>query len=189
MNMEKLKSLELKKLILEIELIEMDENYTKEFVSNYRPKFNKHLRDISPEFFQKTNQSEATPPPPDNTESEESEVNKISESEKAKIKKIYKEISKLCHPDKSNDKTYNELYVEAKFAYEKNDLMSLIKISNKLLLEFSLDEEDLGLLKRDLEKRKTNLVKIEGTFLWLWVNAETEEEKEKIIKMYIQQHS
>jgi hypothetical protein len=123
--MEKLKSLELKKLILEIELIEMDENYSKEFVSNYRPKFNKHLRDISPEFFQKTNQSEATPPPPtDNTESEESEVNEISEGEKAKIKKIYKEISKLCHPDKSNDKTLNELYVEAKFAYEKNDLIA-----------------------------------------------------------------
>jgi hypothetical protein len=32
-------------------------------------------------------------------------------------------------------------------------------------------------------------MKIEGTFLWIWANANTDEEKEAVIKMYVDQLS
>ena len=113
----------------------------------------------------------------------------VDEEELKKIKKVYKEISKICHPDKTKDENLNELYVQANLAYEKNDLTELIKISNMLSLDFEIEETDIATLRRQLEKRKSNLIKIEGTFLWLWVNAKTDESKENIIKMYVQQHS
>lgn len=185
--MSKIKELELKKLILELELIEIDESYAKEFVSNYRGKFNEHLKKISPEFYNKSNSENA-----DSNSVIEREAEKVidaDEEELKKIKKIYKEISKICHPDKTKDDNLNNLYVEAKLLYEKNDLLGLIKISNKISLDFEIDSNDVSILKRTLQDKKAKLMKIEGTFLWLWVNAETEEQKESIIKMYVQQHS
>lgn len=187
--MNKLKNLEIKKLILEMELIEIDENYSKEFIENYRPKFNEHLRNLSPEFFEKTNTPKEEAKSPTDLEADLYDTLDVSEDELKKIKKVYKEISKICHPDKTKDQDLNELYVEANLAYEKNDLMKLIKISNRLSLDFQVDEGDVSTLKREIEKRKSNLIKVEGTFLWLWVNAKTDEAKENIIKMYVQQHS
>lgn len=172
-----------------MDLIEIDENYAKEFIDSFRPKFNEHLRNISPEFFEKTNAPKENEGAQSEEKVEEEVIEIENEEELKKIKKIYKEISKICHPDKSNDVNLNELYVQAKLAYERNDLMTLIKISSKLSLDFQIEESDISTLKKDLEKRKSNLVKIEGTFLWLWVNAKTDEQKESIIKMYISQHS
>ena len=186
----RVKELELKKLILELELIEIDEEYIKEFIDNYKKLFNDHLKTISPEFHEKIN----TPSQPDTNEKlensyDEEEVIQVDEEEIKKIKKIYKEISKICHPDKISDEELNELYIQAKILYEKNNLLGLIKICKKISLDFEIDQNDITILKRTLKDRKSKLTKIEGTFLWLWVNTETEDEKEKIIKMYIQQYS
>ena len=106
-----------------------------------------------------------------------------------KIRKIYKEISKICHPDKTNVIELNEMYIQAKLLYEKNDLLGLIKISNKLSLNFEIEDDDVVVLRRSLKDKRENLMKIEGTFLWLWANAKTDEEKEAVIKMYVEQLS
>jgi hypothetical protein len=184
--MKKLKDLELKKLILELEMLDIEENYNNEFVSNYRPLFNEHLRKFAPEFAEKP-----APPPSENTELEQPEKDpiKVDEEELKKIRKIYKEISKICHPDKTNVIELNEMYIQAKLLYEKNDLLGLIKISNKLSLNFEIEDDDVVVLRRSLKDKRENLMKIEGTFLWLWANAKTDEEKEAVIKMYVEQLS
>jgi hypothetical protein len=183
--MKKLKDLELKKLILELEMLDIEENYNNEFVSNYRPLFNEHLRKFAPEFAEKP-----APPPSEHPEPEpEKEPIKVDEEELKKIRKIYKEISKLCHPDKTNVIELNEIYIQAKLLYEKNDLLGLIKISNKLSLNFEIEDDDVVVLRRSLKEKKENLMKIEGTFLWIWANAKTDEEKEAVIKMYVEQLS
>jgi hypothetical protein len=184
--MKKLKDLELRKLILELELLEMDEKYNLEFVDNYRPLFNEHLRKVSPDFKEPT----PTPPPTEGEEPtppQETPVFQVDEEELKKIKKIYKEISKICHPDKTSDINLNEMYIQAKLLYEKNDLLGLITVAQKLSLNFEIEENDVSILKRTLADKKSKLLKIEGTFLWLWANSSTEEEKESIIKMYVEQ--
>ena len=183
--MKKLKDLELKKLILELEMLDIEENYNNEFVSNYRPLFNEHLRKIAPEFAEKPAEQPSESPEPQ----PESEPIVVDEAELKKIKKIYKEISKICHPDKTNIIELNELYIQAKLLYEKNDLLGLIKISNKLSLNFEIEDDDVIVLRRSLKDKKEKLMKIEGTFLWLWANANTDEEKEAVIKMYVDQLS
>jgi hypothetical protein len=183
--MKKLKDLELKKLILELEMLDIEENYNNEFVSNYRPLFNEHLRKIAPEFAEKPAEQPSESPEPQ----PESEPIVVDEAELKKIKKIYKEISKICHPDKTNIIELNELYIQAKLLYEKNDLLGLIKISNKLSLNFEIEDDDVIVLRRSLKDKKEKLMKIEGTFLWIWANANTDEEKEAVIKMYVDQLS
>lgn len=183
--MKKLKDLELKKLILELEMLDIEENYNNEFVSNYRPLFNEHLRKIAPEFAEKPAEQPSESPEPQL----ESEPIVVDEAELKKIKKIYKEISKICHPDKTNIIELNELYIQAKLLYEKNDLLGLIKISNKLSLNFEIEDDDVIVLRRSLKDKKEKLMKIEGTFLWIWANANTDEEKEAVIKMYVDQLS
>lgn len=183
--MKKLKDLELKKLILELEMLDIEENYNNEFVSNYRPLFNEHLRKIAPEFAEKPAEQPSESPEPQ----PESDPIVVDEAELKKIKKIYKEISKICHPDKTNIIELNELYIQAKLLYEKNDLLGLIKISNKLSLNFEIEDDDVVVLRRSLKDKKEKLMKIEGTFLWIWANANTDEEKEAVIKMYVDQLS
>lgn len=183
--MKKLKDLELKKLILELEMLDIEENYNNEFVSNYRPLFNEHLRKIAPEFAEKPAEQPSESPEPQ----PESDPIVVDEAELKKIKKIYKEISKICHPDKTNIIELNELYIQAKLLYEKNDLLGLIKISNKLSLNFEIEDDDVIVLRRSLKDKKEKLMKIEGTFLWIWANANTDEEKEAVIKMYVDQLS
>ena len=183
--MKKLKDLELKKLILELEMLDIEENYNNEFVSNYRPLFNEHLRKIAPEFAEKPAEQPSENPEPQ----PESDPIVVDEAELKKIKKIYKEISKICHPDKTNIIELNELYIQAKLLYEKNDLLGLIKISNKLSLNFEIEDDDVIVLRRSLKDKKEKLMKIEGTFLWIWANANTDEEKEAVIKMYVDQLS
>jgi hypothetical protein len=183
--MKKLKDLELKKLILELEMLDIEENYNNEFVSNYRPLFNEHLRKIAPEFAEKPAEQPSENPEPQ----PESDPIVVDEAELKKIKKIYKEISKICHPDKTNIIELNELYIQAKLLYEKNDLLGLIKISNKLSLNFEIEDDDVVVLRRSLKDKKEKLMKIEGTFLWIWANANTDEEKEAVIKMYVDQLS
>ena len=42
--------------------------------------------------------------------------------------------------------------------------------------------------KKDSEQKKKELMEYEKSFLWMWVHSNTEEEKNKIIEMYINQN-
>lgn len=211
--MDRLKALELKRLILELELIEIYENYNKEFIDKHQSDFNAHVIKLSPDINKIVEPEEKQESTQEITNYEEQNIEEVKEEyenveedineedvkvevvevveeeslESKKIKKIYKEISKSCHPDKTKDIRLNELYVSAKMAYERGDLITLIKIASQISLDFEVDNEDIKSIKKNLIERKSRLIKLEETFIWTWVNAKTEKEKESIIRLLLNQ--
>lgn len=185
---DKLKGLELKKLLQEFQFLEIDKEYKDEFVDHYKPLFMKEVQaKKTPE--QREAELKNTPPPPPNEEEiKPKDVFDVSEEELVKIKSIYREIVKVCHPDKTGNEEYINEYMLAKEAYEKNDLLTLYTISMKLNILVDIDENNVFLLKRNIEQKRKELNELEKSFLWIWVYSPTEVEKNKIIELFIQQN-
>lgn len=185
---EKLKNLELKKLLQEFQFLEMDKEFKDEFIEFYKPLFMKEVQSKkTPE--QRENEVNNIPPPPnENEEIKPKDIIDVSEDEMDKIKKIFREIVKICHPDKSGGEQFINEYMLAKEAYEKNDLLTLYTISAKLDIIVDIDENNVFLLKRNIEQKRKELIELEKSFLWLWVHSPNDFEKNKIIEMFIQQN-
>lgn len=174
----KLNNLKLNLLLKELSLLEGEQEFNDQFIEHYKPLFMQEVLKLSGEI----------PPQSGETQFDKTDkVNKIdvTEEEQLKIKNIFRSIAKICHPDKTTDDKLIELYSESQKAYEGNDLLTLYKISQKLNIEVDIDENNVLLLERIVEEKRKEIKNVEGSYLWLWVNAKTDEEKLNFIKMYI----
>jgi len=178
MSTKKLNNLKLNVLLKELNLLETEQEYIDQFVEYYKPLFMEEIN---------KHQSEVPILSGDGQFDRTDKINKIevSDEEQLKIKNIFRSIAKLCHPDKTDDTYFHAMYEEAQKAYERNDLLTLYKISQKLNIEVDIDEDNIFLLQRIIDEKKNELKTIQSSFLFLWVNAKTEEEKMNIIKMFI----
>jgi hypothetical protein len=187
---DKLKNLELKKLLQEFHFLEVDKEFKDEFIEFYKPLFMKEVQSKKTSE-QRENEINKTPPQPNENKNDEikpKNIFNVSEDELDKIKKIFREIVKICHPDKSGGNQYINEYLLAKEAYEKNDLLTLYTISTKLNIIVDIDEDNVFLLKRNVEQKRKELLELEKSFLWLWVHSQNDFDKDKIIEMFIQQN-
>lgn len=102
-----------------------------------------------------------------------------------KIKKLYREIVKLTHPDKIKDNKLNEFYIEATKYYNENNSIGIYKICGDLNIEYDLDDSDELTIKNRIKWLKDKINFLESTFTWKWANTEDENERERIIVEFI----
>jgi hypothetical protein len=181
MSNKKLNNLKLRLLIKELNLLESEEEYVSEFNTHYRPLFMKEIHNLGEELPIQTG----------DTKNENKKIDKkydVSDEELLKIKSVFRSIAKFCHPDKTTDVYLVTMYTEAQRAYDKNDLLTLYKISQKISIEVDLDETNIFLLEKIVNEKKQELKSLETSFLWLWVNAKTDEEKNQIILQFVNQY-
>jgi hypothetical protein len=176
----KLNQLKLNLLIKELGLLETEEEYNSQFIDYYKPLFMEEVLKMDGSIPEQTGE-------PQYDKTDKVVKIEVTDDELIKIKNIFRNIAKICHPDKTDDPYFHAIYEEAQKAYERNDLLTLYKISQKLNIEVDLDEDNIHLLQRIVDEKKKTIKGVEGSYLWLWVNAKTEEEKINLIKMYIQQ--
>ena len=111
---DKLKQLEIKKLIQEYNFLLLDDEYKKEIISENRVEFlEKVLKlktelGIQPQEEQKESENQETPPPNKKNKIDPDSVNK---STKDKVKKLYREIAKKTHPDRTTSEELVDLYL------------------------------------------------------------------------------
>lgn len=205
--MDRLKNLQLKKLLKELEFVESDYDYRSEVVSDADREFidciNKFLgenpelknvydkkveesiersikkfqeTDIFEEFIEEKTEQEDV---------ESSELELIPKNNNSELKKIYREIVKLTHPDRVKKKNLNDLYIKATEQYEKNNKVGLYKICNELGIEFELIDEDENYINQKILELRQKINFLESTFTWKWFNSQSEEEKNQILMNYI----
>jgi hypothetical protein len=191
----KLKNLKVQKLIQEYTFLLTDDEYKKEVVSTYQKDFLSIINGmIKPEEPKKEEEkSDDSKKEGDDTTEQPKKQPKIgddlvNETTKSKIKKIYRDIVKLTHPDKVNSNDLIKLYIEAKDAYEDNDLFVLYFICGKLNIPLELDEEDTEILNKLIEVKRKELKSIETSFLWQWVHAKNDDEKERMVTTFVEKH-
>jgi hypothetical protein len=188
----KLKELEIKKLIQEYNFLLTDDEYKKEIIQENRPVFMEKVDNTKKKLDIKQNIEKI------NELNQKQEIEKkeieikpenVSNSTKNKIKKIYREIVKLTHPDKiSSEKLLNLYHKATKFADQFN-IIGLFQICLELNIEIELDMEDIDVLNFLIKQKRDELKKIDSSFIWLWVNSKSDEERDKIVEMFVKQTS
>ena len=202
--MDRIKQLENKKLLNELQYIESDFEYKSEVISeadnNFIAKVNeflsKHpeLKDI---FDKKANidienmiknaEEELLSEKEDKEDSEDDEddetIDNLPKSDK--IKKIYREIVKLTHPDKVSSKKLNDLYMESTNYYDDNNLPGLYSICNILNIEYEIEESDNVYISDRINSLKQRIDFIQSTFTWKWHHSVDEAERTNILMVYI----
>jgi hypothetical protein len=203
----KVKKLELKKLIQEYNYLLTDETYKQEVIYETKSDFLKEVHNkrvdlglikdepYTPENDNNNNKKEEESKGGEGSEAEDNKQNSNSEDEitndsnkkekSPKVKKIYREIVKKTHPDKDKTEKYIDLYKEATSAYEKNDIVALIFICSKLDIEIDLEEDDIGSITLAIKEKKKELQNIEMSYLWLWYNSKTQEQRDKVVELFI----
>lgn len=204
--MNKIKQLEVRKLIKELNFVESDYTYKNEMVNEIEGLFINSVNDFldkNPEikeiFDRRINQKI------ENIFKERKEL--IEEKEKendldfeiedeiqehevkvdarvTKLKKLYREIVKLTHPDRTKSKKLNEIYIRATKFYDSLDIPGTYSICDELDIDYEINDEDFNLISEKITRLKEGINFMESTLTWKWYNSD-DKEKSQIVLRYI----
>jgi len=180
---DKLKQLEIKKLLTEYDYLIIDEEMKQEIIDEYKPGF---MENLGEQFNDEEKEEEQEP----QKQPEKKELEKLikdedlSDDTKKRMKKMFREIMKKTHPDKVKSEELIEIYIKSKEAYDTNNLLELSYNANKLKISIELSELEIEILKDLIKFKKEKLETIEKSWLWMWYKASTETEKDNVIKLY-----
>ena len=187
---EKLVDLQINKLIQEYSYLKSDEELKKELINLKQKDFldlvNGKLNELNP---QDSNHEPKSKQEPKSKKIEPKiDISGISENTKVRIKKIYRNIVKVTHPDRVDSDDLKELYVEATEAYEAYNIFELCFISKKLNIKVKLSLEETKTLNELINSKKDEIKKIESSFIWLWLIAPNENDKNELVDKFIEKH-
>lgn len=207
--MSKLKRLEVKKLLKELDFIESDFNYKNEivfeadseFIKSVNDLLEKHpmLKDVIDKKNNKRVESvfsdiikEALDKDNEVLEEEElveefinEEVVNVVNPREVKMKKLYRDIAKLTHPDKIVSEKLNDLYLKSTKFYKNSDITGIYYICDELGITYEIDDEDNEMITNKINSLKNRISFMESTLTWRWYHSENEKEKEQILLSYI----
>lgn len=190
---DRLFELEIKKILQEYKLLLIDEEYKNEMISVSKGDFMKEINrkggfDPEPE----VPKEEAPVEDLDRAEEEVPEDDEKTSFIKEGMKTLYRQIVKLTHPDKTmhknNKKELNELYMRSKKAMDSLDVYELLTICDRLDIKYDIDINQKDILEENLEKKKSQLKSLEESFIWLWIKAQSDIEKDIIVDLFLQRH-
>lgn len=193
------------KLFKELEWIKSDLSYHKKVVENADNEFmkdvdrilnsNEELKELykkkENEYFIQSENSTNTNTLDEyiDTESSENIIDELEEKvesneDSTNIKKLYRQIVKLTHPDKVKNKSLNSFYIDATEYYNNNDLFGLCLIAIKLDIDISKQDIDSNKIEELISSEKNKIKFIQSTYSWLWFEADSKQ-KDKIVLSFI----
>lgn len=102
-----------------------------------------------------------------------------------KVKKMYREIVKLTHPDKVDDDKLNQMYIEASKFYEEDDLFSMYTMYEQLGISYEVEDNEIGILTEKISMLRQKIELLESTTTWVWYSANDEDFKRDMVLRYI----
>lgn len=198
--MDRIKLLEIKKLFKELDYVQSDFEYRSEIISEadtnflngvnsfldghpelkelYESKVNERVN----QFIHTESYEPITEQPQDDFEEEEIFI--VDKS--PKVKKLYREIVKITHPDKSDNKSHNDIYVKATQYYDMNDKIGIYKICYQIGLESRIDYEDKVEIQNEVNNLKNKILFITNTLSYKWYISNDINIKNKLLLSFIE---
>jgi hypothetical protein len=194
--MNRLQFLQTKKLFKELDYIESDFEYRNEIISEADSEFiskvndfleeHPSLKEVYEEKIDKKIQQSILKNSKEVIEIYDEVDYEIStENKLPKVKKLYREIVKLTHPDKVDKKGLNDLYLTATKYYNNNDKIGIYKVCTELDIDYDLDDEDNQIIESKIDDLKKRIKFLESTFTWQWINTDGEREKLEMMIQFI----
>jgi hypothetical protein len=209
--MDRLRNLEIKKLLKELDFMETDYEYRSEIVSGVDSEFmncineflfknpelkeiydkkitdkiDKTINDIKSKEINDTG-GDINDNINDGVDDVNGDTDLFENKEKSpEVKRVYREIVKLTHPDKINDKKLNDFYIKSTELYNNNDKIGLYKICDELKIEYKIDENDAEIIEDKINTLKRKINFLESTFTWKWFNTKDQKLRDKILLDFI----
>jgi hypothetical protein len=130
--------------------------------------------------------------PKEEKEIEEEEIKEEQEPPVPKnkdLKTLYRRIAEKTHPDRAGSNEYAELFSQAAEAYAHNDIARLLEIAGVANIELiELSDESLSLLKNNIKTISKDINTKKQTAAWAWHTAESDEQRENIVKNILKHH-
>lgn len=200
--MDRIKFLQTKKLLKELDYIQSDYDYKNEIISEADSQFIININsflDNYPELKEIYNKridaqiinNIDTKLNIDDTINKNNDNNTditdivVSDNRPAHIKKIYREIVKLTHPDIVSDKRLNEYYIDATNSYNLNNEVAMYKICMDLNIDKYIEDIDSKVIEQQIVDLKNRISFLENTLAWIWLNTDNENDKQELLVKYI----
>ena len=114
------------------------------------------------------------------------------EAQSIHIKKLFRKIAIMTHPDKLTKlddyerERKTELFLKAREAAEAGRWFALVSTANELGIETpNPDEEQVGLLNSESESIDNEIESIEATYAWLMYTLNTDEQRKLLMTTYL----
>lgn len=164
-------SKKIKKLFLKIEYVSLDLEDTLESFEEYNNDLNKNIRseieymNFINKIGQNNNKEISTSPKP---------------PESKLMRKIYKNLAKILHPDVSELPNATEIFREVTDCYENHNLMGLIRVSNENNINLSfLNDADVQEIEESIEKNNQKINELKNTLAWFWGTNDSDVETKR----------
>ena len=177
---ERVERLEIKRLIQEYSFLLIDDEYKQEVIWENKMEFLEKIQKLKAEMGitydyeqdeknedeirdeEEKKQEGETQKEDDGSEEKDKKINKkskidpdlVSQSTKEKVKKIYREIAKKTHPDRTKSEKLINFYLRATEAADEYNLLELFIICMELNIEIGIDKEDKDTLEALIEIKK-----------------------------------
>ena len=166
----------LKKLSHKYQFLELELEETEESVDQYLTEFNKHFGryfiDKKSEKWINEETGEIRDEPP-----VEEEVKRVKKD--PKLKKLYKKLSTVLHPDKGGS---GKAFSTLKEYYDKNNLFGLIKLAADNNVNVILEDEDKALAEKSILGIQNTIQNLRNTLAWHYCTGD-KNKKIQVIKM------
>jgi hypothetical protein len=199
--MDRLAILEMRKMMRELEFLRSDLEYKSEVVSDADSKFIVVVNDFLDSdpakraLFDKkisermekmiSNKLENLAGDGGESEAADSQIS-VSDGDVPgqKMKKLYREIVKVTHPDKTTDSRLNAMYLDAAMYYSDVDIMGIYSICDSLGIEYSVDAADIELISISIRDTRQKIEMIESTMAWAWLQGD-DSVKAEMVSRYV----
>jgi len=179
----------IKKLVLQSQYVTEDYNETTDKMVQYKEAFYKEF----PEEYKRMieHQDKMNKGTEDHSEGEDSGEQEIDEKapKSETMRKLYRRISKITHPDKVESEFLTSYFKKASTAYSEDDVAELFTIASTLDIDISdINSDDIASeLESSIQSKSIYVSRLKGSMAWVWAHAETEEEKQ-VIRNIITKH-
>jgi hypothetical protein len=102
-----------------------------------------------------------------------------------KVKRLYREIAKMTHPDKVVDTRMNDLYLEAGKSYKDEDVIGLFSVCEKIGIDYDVEESDLEQIRSKIHSAKNRINLLESTATWVWNSTDDDGIRRDVVVRYV----
>jgi len=107
------------------------------------------------------------------------------ESDNQTLKELYRKIVQKTHPDKINSDLLNDFYVRAVEANKRGDILTIYAISSELGIKFEISDEEVLVLRTQIQMIKLQQINFEKTHFWAWANSKQDIQRKEIIRHFL----
>ena len=104
------------------------------------------------------------------------------------IKKLYRSIAQLTHPDKIKDEHLNDIFKQAAEAIEDENWMLLVELAGELRIDIEfLSDETCEIIEQSIQRNEQQIAGIKNSFSYIWSKQKDDKSRDIFKSMFYQQ--